>query len=211
MGLIVKKKSGRTGLLGIWTLSAEDEMNPLLANDPWLRERLGPISLPQRRLQIIGTHLLIRELREGGSFRLNYDAYGRPGFEKAGPFISVSHTSKWVAVLMDEKAGCGIDIEIIGERIEKIHTKFMSDSERRNLSGTNRTEELYVHWCAKEALYKLHGEKNLHFSTDLLLEPFRYDGKGMLSGKIRVRNNWVYHRLWYERMDDHMLVHIMNE
>jgi len=82
-----------------------------------------------------------------------------------------------------------------------------------NQSGLTRrqVEHLYVYWCAKETLYKIYGKRALHFKEDLLIEPFEYKGKGVISGCISVGKMKETYSLHYEKICDYMLVYVLKQ
>jgi 4'-phosphopantetheinyl transferase len=43
-----------------------------------------------------------------------------------------------------------------------------------------------IYWCAKEAMVKIHGKKDLTFAENLLIEPFTKEKQGELTGRIIV-------------------------
>ena len=43
---------------------------------------------------------------------------------------------------------------------------------------------LYLHWCAKEALYKICDKVDINFVTNLSIEPFKPKVKGLISGTV---------------------------
>jgi 4'-phosphopantetheinyl transferase len=50
--------------------------------------------------------------------------------------------------------------------------------------AANDLVKLCIYWCAKEALYKIHGKKNLLFADHLRVEPFTLSTGGYLLGRI---------------------------
>jgi 4'-phosphopantetheinyl transferase EntD len=64
----------------------------------------------------------------------------------------------------------GIDIEKIKPRIEKVRDKFINPEEDRLIGKERELEQLTLAWCAKEALYKLFGIRNLDFRENMQVE-----------------------------------------
>ncbi|HEV7232175.1 MAG TPA: 4'-phosphopantetheinyl transferase superfamily protein, partial [Bacteroidia bacterium] len=105
----------------------------------------------------------------------------------------------------------GVDIELIKPRIIPIASKFMSDEEMKNIDPALKTEQLHVYWCAKEALYKLNGEKELIFRESLLVSPFLYNpAGGTLEARIVTKDMNRIFSLCYEKIENHMLVYVAN-
>ncbi|PWJ42376.1 4'-phosphopantetheinyl transferase family protein [Sediminitomix flava] len=79
--------------------------------------------------------------------------------------IAISHTSKYVAVAFHQTDSIGIDIEKWSERLLRVVPRIMSNEEQKSLSITN--DNALKLWCAKEALYKLNGKKNIDFTNEI--------------------------------------------
>lgn len=111
------------------------------------------------------------------------DQNGKPYFETSKKCLSLSHSYDFAAVLISEKKKCGIDIEKISARVEKIKTKFMrqDEAEFENLGLIG----LYLVWCGKEALYKYYALKKLDFRQHLRVSMVEKNGnEGLLMGEI---------------------------
>ena len=79
--------------------------------------------------------------------------------------ISVAHGAGRVAVaIADEKIG--VDIEALKRDFAKVSSRYMS-AEEEQLSSTKEWTAMV--WCAKEALYKLYGERGLDLKHDITL------------------------------------------
>jgi phosphopantetheine--protein transferase-like protein len=107
--------------------------------------------------------------------------------------------------MVSKNKSVGIDIELIKDKIERIATKFMSAEELLFIQEKQRIEHLYVCWCAKEAVYKLHGKKNVSFVENIELKPFHYEGNGSFSAKLDVGITHKEFTVHYEKFDDYMI------
>lgn len=116
-----------------------------------------------RRLQWIAYRLLLKELLADNQLQISYDAAGKPYLEEHSYHISVSHTQNFAAVAISKTGRVGIDIEVLGRDLSKIASKFCSDEELNGLGNPADTFKMTLLWCAKEALYKLYGLKQLDF------------------------------------------------
>lgn len=77
------------------------------------------------------------------------EASGKPGFAKAGHFLTISHTEK-LFVAAFGKVPLGIDVEKRLAPHDKAKKKFFTPSEAR--------EDFYTVWTRKEAVSKIGGE-----------------------------------------------------
>lgn len=98
-----------------------------------------------------------------------YDQYGKPYLADFSYHISISHTSRWVALILHTTKQVGIDIETIAERVAKVRTKFLSPAENQGILPHNYAT-LTTYWCAKEAVYKWYGKKGVDFASHLKIQ-----------------------------------------
>ena len=118
-----------------------------------------------------------REL--GRDVRIAYDANGAPCLPGRAERISVSHCPGRVAVVLSE-GPCAVDIESETRNFGRVIARYMTPCERR-LSESALWPA--VAWCAKEALYKYAGRRELDLLRDLrLLEADLGEGFDPLPG-----------------------------
>ncbi|HEY6162601.1 MAG TPA: 4'-phosphopantetheinyl transferase superfamily protein [Bacteroidia bacterium] len=210
MACLVKKKSGKGGLVGIWTLEGgEEEYFSRASLPPQDHERFTRLAVPQKRAQWAAVRMLLADMYGDDSLHIVYDEHNKPSLLNSPLKISISHSYDKVAVILQEEYETGIDIERIKSKVEHIAAKFMSDEELGNLGEAHRIEQLYVHWCVKESLYKLYGKKELLFREHLFVEPFVYKGSGMVRGNISIGGRNETYELFYERSGEHMLSYVV--
>ena len=123
-----------------------------------------------RQKQWLAYRILIRELLKPDEFPVEYDVSGKPYLAGSDFHISVTHTDDLAAVIISRYGRVGIDIEKIKPRIEKVRDKFISPEEDRLIGKDRELEQLTLAWCAKEAMYKLFGIRNLDFKENMLVE-----------------------------------------
>ncbi len=116
-----------------------------------------------RKKQWLAYRLLIRTLLKPDDFPVEYDQSGKPFLAGSDYHISVTHSEDLAAVIISRYARVGIDIEKIKPRIEKVRDKFLSPEESAFVGKEREMEQLTLTWCAKEALYKLYGKRDLDF------------------------------------------------
>lgn len=207
--LSIKEVSPRQ-TLGLWELSEHPaELLALLGNDKLIEGYQG-INHEWRQRQWLASRVLLKAIAKDIDTAVRYDSCNKPYLPHSHLKISISHSNNLVAVIIDDREETGIDIELVKPKIEKIAEKFMSDEETEALDKENVIDSLYVHWCAKEALYKLYGKKELIFKEHLIVDPFKYEGKGIINGSIRTNKLTGTYKLQYEKTGDHMLVYVLN-
>jgi phosphopantetheine--protein transferase-like protein len=110
--------------------------------------------------------------------------------------------------MISKKSFVGIDIEQVKEKVERIAARFLSPDELAFIGTDNRIPKLYACWCAKEAVYKCYGQKEVSFMDDILLSPFTFTEQGQLSATLTkgvVKNQYNVGYLQYE---DYMIGYV---
>lgn len=152
-------------------------------------EDLATINHPSQRIEWLACRVAIRQLVEaqGMDYRgLQKDEFGKPHLIDSPWHISLSHTSGWAAAVLHRSRPVGIDVEPIREQFKRVVPRVLSESEIIHAAGD--PNRLAVYWCAKEALYKLYGKRQLTFREHLHVEPFA-DGADQLVGHVRLPNH----------------------
>lgn len=80
-------------------------------------------------------------------------------------YLSAAHTRGMAAVMVSYRP-CAIDTESVVRNLERTSARFISPAER-TLPVSSDPEFPVTVWCAKEALYKFSGRRELDFLTDL--------------------------------------------
>jgi phosphopantetheinyl transferase len=161
-------------------------------------------TLLQKKAAIEIANILI-----GKSCEVGYTQKGKPFITNSDIKISFSHTENLIASIINYKEETGLDIQKLSPKILTIANKFLSKNEKEFAKDI---ESMHIIWSAKEALYKVYGEKELIFKEDLIIEPFKLSKKGILTGEInkgKVNKKYLiqYELLW----DDIFLVFVRNE
>jgi 4'-phosphopantetheinyl transferase len=169
---LILHKAIENGVIGLWKISEEvDELYQLSRlSDPDQLTYAGISSL-HRKKEWLATRALLNNLT-GEPVRISYHEDGRPYPEKGEFKISISHTSGFVTILLHQKSIPGIDIELTNRQVGKVASRFLSSEEldacRESSEYSNR--QLLLHWCAKEAVFKMVPFSNIEFSTDIRIK-----------------------------------------
>ena len=97
--------------------------------------------------------------------------------------ISLSHTLGWATAVWHLTRPVGLDVEPIRDQFTRVVPRVLSPSEIADANG--QPDRLAMYWCAKEALYKLYGKRQLTFREHLLIDPF-VTGATQLTGHVRL-------------------------
>lgn len=172
------------GLYAITENEATLREQLLLTTDE--QQELASITHPAQRVEWLACRVAIKQLIEdqGAPYMgLQKDEFGKPSLLESSWHISLSHTTGWAAAVVHQSRPVGIDIEPIREQFKRVVPRVLSADEITHAAGD--LSRLAVYWCAKEALYKLYGKRQLTFRDHLHIEPFS-DGMSQLTGYVRL-------------------------
>lgn len=173
----------------LWRITeAETDLRAGLPLTPDERADVATITHPAQRVEWLACRAAVQQLivnRGGRYVGLRKDAFGKPHLIGWPGHVSLSHTGGWAAAVVHQTRPVGLDIEPIRPQFERVVPRVLSEDEIRHAAGD--VGRLAVYWCAKEALYKLYGKRQLTFREHLLVEPFA-DGADRLTGHVRQPN-----------------------
>jgi len=189
MPLILHKNRDNSEI-GLWKISEELEELEHLADltlPDWIT--YSGISALHRKKEWLATRALLNELT-GERNLIKYHQDGRPYLDHSKYLISISHTTGFAAIMLHESFLPGIDIENATRPISRVASRFLSPDEFdvcHEASGFSN-HKLLLHWCAKEAIFKMVPFSDIEFSTDIQIklgEPIRDSGsfQGLYNGK----------------------------
>lgn len=194
-----------THVWGIWKITETEE--ELLSHVKDYESISENITHPSKRLEFIAGRVLAKLLLEkaGGSFEgVSKDVYGKPFYKKSTHHLSLSHSYPLVAAALDTQKTVGIDVEQIKNKLLKIAPRVLHSSELYDAADSETKHCIY--WCAKEALVKVYGKKDLVFSENLRIEPFILENKGNLTGRIVINEAETTLPLQYQVFGDFVVV-----
>ena len=163
---------------------------------------------PQKRLEWLSARALIQALLQhfGLAYQgLRKDEFGKPFLKEHAHHISLSHSYPYVAAQLDRSQLVGIDLEQPKEKLRTIAHRVFTPGEVDD--AANDLVKLCIYWCAKEALYKLYGKRNLFFTDHLRIMPFDLSQAGLLMGKIQLPENETVVHLRYLVNSDFVMVY----
>ncbi|MEI6678087.1 MAG: 4'-phosphopantetheinyl transferase superfamily protein [Mariniphaga sp.] len=193
MPLILNKHIEK-GEIGLWEISEEVDELLILAKlaTPDIITYSG-ISALHRKKEWLATRALLNELT-GESYLIHYHNDGRPYLKNTRFNISISHSNGFVAILLHSLFIPGIDIELLNRQVGKVASRFLSAEE---LAACNEKAELsnhlkLLHWCGKEAIFKMIALTNIEFSTDILIQINDLDeNNGSFSGIFNDKSSQI--------------------
>lgn len=207
MALAYHREIDNNTSFAIWKIeeSAEELLAQLQLKEHE-RSYLDTLINGKRNMHWLSTRVLLRRMMETDEYiDCRVDSSGKPYLSNFPHYISLSHSYDYAAVMVSKNKAVGIDIELVKDKIERIARKFMSPEELEFIGEKDRIDHLYVCWCAKEAIYKLHGKKNVSFLEHIKLKPFEYKGSGSFEAELEIAAYPKGFRVHYEKFNGYMI------
>ena len=198
------KNIAKTIKLGMWVIEEDiDELLYIAKNKNINIKDIPEVKNQSKIKQWLATRLLLNNYFT--DVMIVYNEKGKP-FLSNGWNISISHSGDYVVSLLNEKNNCGIDIEKISNKIEKIKHKFLNESDLKKITTE---QDLTIYWSAKETLYKFYGKKEVLFIENLFIEDFS-SSKNTFTGIINMPDLKTKLNLVWEKIEDYILVYTTN-
>ena len=173
MPLLFQKQVTDTTAMAVWKIEEEEEF--FLRKAPLLQD----IHHPHKRLQHLAGRYLLSLLAPSFPFyEIKINEARKPYLPSNQYLFSISHCGDYAAVIISSQHDCGVDIELISSKTEKVKAKFLSEDELQYVQSLQSTyqpkyreNELYtICWCAKEAVYKWWGNGKIDFRQHIRIQ-----------------------------------------
>lgn len=212
MGLYLKKELENEAVIGVWQITeTEEELKELSSTPSDEMEEISFIRSESLRKQRLAVRALLNTLFDDKVYLSHHDN-GKPYLENNPVNISITHTEKYVAVILHEEENVGIDIESLDRDFSAVEKKALSEDEIDDLEDEKRNEQLAIYWCAKEAVFKLLSRYNVDFAEQIEIERFRPRGEGELEATFTSKkDDEEEFDLEYITFDRHVLVWVVGE
>jgi phosphopantetheinyl transferase len=110
------------------------------------------------------------------------------------------------AILLSTNEKVGIDLEYMSTNIAAIAFKFLNRKEKVTKEMENRKYHLYIHWCAKEALYKICDKEGISIRKNITIKPFEMKESGEIEGRVNTDKINETFNLYYSKYDNYAIV-----
>ena len=211
MGLFLKKELDNEAVIAVWQVTeTEEELIELSSTPSDEMEEISFIRSESLRKQRLAVRALLNTLFDEKVYLSHHDN-GKPYLENNPVNISITHTEKYVALILHEEENVGIDIESLDRDFSAVEKKALSEDEIDDLDDDNRNEQLAIYWCAKEAVFKLLSRYNVDFAEQIEIERFRLRGEGELEATFTSKDEEEEFDLEYMTFDRHVLVWVVGE
>lgn len=206
MGCITKHYLNEYSVLGVWKI--EEDLETLLSMvilDPGEKKKYKGFRSNSRKLEFLSVRALLSEIL-GKDARIVYNKNNKPFLKYGSHFISITHSQRLTAILLSTNEQVGIDLEYMSQNIAAFAFKFLNRKEKITKDANLRKYHLYIHWCAKEALYKICDKEGISVRNNITIEPFELKDAGELKGKVHTEKIKESFDLFYSRYDNYAIV-----
>ena len=195
--------------VGVWQISeSEAELRALTSIPSDELEEISYIKSESLRKQKLAVRALLDVMFEEKVYLSHHDN-GKPYIENNAMNISITHTDKYVAIILNDTEEVGIDCESLDRDFSAVEKKALSEEEIDDLDddASERREQLAIYWCAKEAVYKKMSRYNVDFAEQIEVDEFRPRGEGELEATFIHKDGYEEEvELAYMTFDRHVLV-----
>jgi phosphopantetheinyl transferase len=206
MGCITKHYLNEYSILGVWKIEEEiDSLLGLVVLDNDEKKKYNSFSSNSRKLEFLSVRALLADLI-GKDAKIVYNKNNKPFLKDGSRFISISHSHKLTAILLSTNEKVGIDLEYMSTNIAAIAFKFLNRKEKVAKEQEERKYHLYIHWCAKEALYKICDKEGISIRKNITIEPFKVQDSGEIKGQVRTDKINESFDLYYSKYDNYAIV-----
>ena len=207
MALYLRKRLENKAEIAVWHVTESEEELLNLVSVP--TDELEEISLyrdESHRRQKLAVRALLNEVFEEKMY-LNHHDNGKPYLENSVTNISITHTDKYVAIIISDGVELGIAIGSLDRDFSAVEKKALSEDEIDDLEKEKRNEQLAIYWCAKEAIFKRMSQNRVVFAEQIEVEKFNVRKEGELEATfIHKDEHEEDFELEYMIFDRHVLV-----
>jgi phosphopantetheinyl transferase len=210
MAIAYKKQVDSDTEFAIWKIEEEaGDLYKQLQLDTDEKAYVEKLSLNKRHLHWLAVRVLLRTMLNTSEFiDCKIDPHGKPYLVNLPYHISLSHSFEYAAVMMSKSGPVGIDIEQVREKVERIAYKFMKPDELSFIGEVEPVKHLYAAWCAKEAVYKCYGQKEVSFANHISLEPFNFALPGKVNAHLDKGDIHKSYQVEYLQYEDYMVGYV---
>ena len=212
MALYLKKELDDKTRIGVWQVTeTEEELQKLASTPSDEMEEISYYKSEKLRRQKLAVRALLSEMFEDKVYLSHHDN-GKPYIENSVTNISITHTDKYVAVILNDNEDVGIDIESLDRDFSAVERKALSEDEIDDLADESRNDQLAIYWCAKEAIFKMIGQYDVDFAEQIEIDRFRPKQDGELEATFEDEDgNEEEYELSYMEFDRHVLVWVVGQ
>lgn len=210
MALYLKKEFDDGARIYVWEITESEE--ELLASTAVPDDEMEELSYTRseaRRKEKLATRALLNEIFPEKLYLGHHDN-GKPYLQNTAMEISISHTSRFVAILLHPAEDLGIDIECLDRDFSAVEKKALSEEEQEDIDERKKNLQLAIYWCAKEAIYKRMSLSGVDFAEQIEVERFTPRDEGEIEATFTYKDGTeLEFELHYEVIENHVMVWVV--
>jgi phosphopantetheinyl transferase len=161
----------------------------------------------KRRLESMSVRALVQQMTHQKMRVVYREGSRKPYLDDNSQNISISHSGEHTTILLSREKRVGIDIEFMKHPMINIAHKFINKHEKITSDPELQRLHLYIHWCAKEALYKICDKANINLRNNLTISPFDVSTQGQITGIVKNSQRWEEYLLHYQVDDNYVMAY----
>ena len=211
MPLFLKKELEDDARIYVWEITeTEEELLATTAVPDNELEELSYTRSEARRKEKLAERALLNTIFFPDKLYLGHHDNGKPYLQNTAMEISISHTSRFVAILLHPDEDLGIDIESLDRDFSAVEKKALSEDEIDDLDDRKKNLQLAIYWCAKEAIYKRMSVSDVDFAEQIEVERFNPRDEGEIEATFTHKDGTeMEFELSYEVFDNHVMVWVV--
>ncbi len=159
-------------IMGFWYIEeTESQLISSMDNRMDLLKQISGFGSEKRRLEFIAVRVLLKHLLEEEK-NIEYLPNGSPFLSDRSYNISITHTGKYVGIILHPFKRVGIDIERISDKAVRVGNKYLSGYEQDFIEKNNAKVHQTLMWCAKEVVYKVVSNDKIDSINQIRIAPF---------------------------------------
>ncbi|MBC5773881.1 4'-phosphopantetheinyl transferase superfamily protein [Pontibacter sp. KCTC 32443] len=210
MPLLYSRQLNEHTILGAWSITERTDELLLALPAGITLDMMLEQAHPRRQKEWLASRVLVYSLLQqftSDTPVLQRNAHGKPVFEQAPYFVSISHSPGLAAVILSDKFEVGIDVELLSEKALRVADKFLSEAEKEYTCG--EADKTCLYWSAKETLYKMYSQRQLIFKENLLLQPSP-ETENLLLGCVQTDKFSKLYQVQHEVLQQHILTYCID-
>ncbi len=160
----------------------------------------------KRRSQWLAVRALLKELPHSDC-EIRYNHLGKPALVNNNCQLSITHSGALVAVQLTTGKYCGIDVQAISPKIERLAEKFIHPKESAFIPTEEKVEYLNLIWTMKEAVFK-HFGSDLEFRRQIRIQPFVLESENVGTALVKTADTKHVIGLKWMRIEDYFLTYL---
>ena len=194
---VFHKKITEKNLIYVWKItSLLDKLYSNKSLSTIELDQVSDIKSEKRKIEFLATRIALKNLFDD-KLELKHHESGRP-FIKEAKHISISHSNNFIAIAFGED-NIGIDIEKPQDKMLKLITRILSETEIKQFQQKPTLENACKMWSTKESVLKYIGNKNLNFKDDIIID------------KDSVKYFDLNFKMYFETIEEMILTYVIRE